>query len=94
MSSAAATSEKCSARWWRTAAAFGSERVTVSTMARPLPAGSRRFSTSAHSSTATIRPATMRIVACLPASANGRSTRFTSLVATAPTCILPSCGST
>ena len=36
----------------------------------------------------------MRAVACLPASARGRSTRFTSLVATAPTCMDPSSGST
>ena len=92
--SADATSENCSARWWRTAAAFGRERITVSTAARPLPGGSRRFSTSAHSSTAAIRPATMRAVACLPASASGRSTRLTSAVATAATCMRPSCGST
>ena len=52
LASAAATSEKCSARWCRTAAAFGGERSTVSTTARPLPAGSRRFSTSAQSRTA------------------------------------------
>ena len=60
-------------------------RLAVSTIARPLPAGLRRFCTFAHSSTATMRPATMRAVACLPASARGRSARFTSLVATAPT---------